>query len=104
MEMETGVPVSGEVKARVELYGLARLAAGLREVEVRLPTMAGEREVARALARACPLLVGTVLRPDGDGLQEGYALNLGGRVFLASEPQRIQPGDAILLISSQAGG
>ncbi len=89
---------------RVELFGVARLLAGVKQVEVELDEGATVRGVLRGLARRCPGLVGAVIRPDLTGLVEGHVLNLNGLSFVADAGAPVAPGDALLLLSSSAGG
>ncbi len=92
------------VRVRVELFGLARLAAGRRQVEVEVPEVAAPSDIATALAEACPALVGRAIREDRTGLKDSYVFNLNGTAFVAGGPLRLRPGDSVLLFSSQAGG
>lgn len=92
------------VRVRVELFGLARLVAGRREVEIEVPEQAAPSDVAVALADACPALVGSAIREDRAGLKDSYVFNLNGAAFVAGGPLRLKPGDSLLLFSSQAGG
>jgi hypothetical protein len=103
----TQVPqkVSTTVRVRVELFGMAQLGSGRALLELDLPCDTTLTEVARALAVACPALRGLAVRADGTGLLESYLLNLNGRVFVTAETGvHLQPGDTLLLFSSQAGG
>lgn len=92
------------IAVKVELFGTPRLAAGRRELELVLPAETNRQEFAAALAEACPALVGKVIRDDLSGLQEGYVLNLNGLAFLNGEVLHVQDGDAVLILSNQAGG
>lgn len=89
---------------RVELFGVARVLSGLKQVELDLDEGGDVRGVLRALAERCPALVGPVIRPDLSGLVEGHVLNLNGLSFVADAGTRVAPGDAVLLLSSSAGG
>ncbi len=93
-----------KVSVKVELFGTARLATGKRVVEVALPRNASRRDFVYALAAACPQLVDHVIRPDLTDLQDGYLLNRDGKAFLRSGAISVNPGDTLLIISSQAGG
>ncbi len=93
-----------DIAIKVELFGIPRLAAGRREIELDLPPEASRLGFAEALAEACPALVGKVIRDDLTGLQDGYVLNRNGLAFLKSEPLNVQDGDSILILSNQAGG
>ncbi len=88
----------------VELFGTPRLRAGRRQVELVLPAEAGRRQVVRALAAACPELVGHAIRDDLSDLRQGFVFNRSGRAFLSGGRFSIRPGDSLLLLSNQAGG
>jgi hypothetical protein len=96
--------VSTTVRVRVELFGMAQLGSGRTFLELDLPCDATLTEVAQALVVACPALQGLAVRADGTGLLESYLLNLNGRVFVTEAGVHLQPGDTLLLFSSQAGG
>ena len=89
---------------KVEIFGTPRLAAGRREVELVLAPGTSRQEFTDALAEACPPLIGTVIRDDRSGLQEGFVLNRNGLVFLSGDAFDIRDGDAFLILSNQAGG
>ena len=91
-------------RCRVELFGVSRLLAGVKEIEVNLAEGDDVRSVLRALASRCPDLVGPVIRPDLAGLADGQVLNLNGLRFIPDLETRVSPGDALLLLSSSAGG
>ncbi len=93
-----------KIRLTVELFGTARLSSGRRQVEISVPEVAGPEDLASALAEACPELIGSVVREDGAGLVESHTFNLNGTRFLDHGPARLDPGDTILLFSSQAGG
>ena len=95
---------SKQVDIQVELFGLARIAAGRRQVDVRVPKRAHPAEVASALADACPELIGDIILDDRSGLQQSYTFNLNGTSFLSDRQLDLNPGDTLLLFSSQAGG
>ena len=92
------------ISVKVELFGTPRLAAGRRELELVLPAETSRQEFAAVLAEACPVLVGKVILDDLTGLQEGYVLNLNGLAFWDGEVLHARDGDAVLILSSQAGG
>ncbi len=93
-----------KVSVKVELFGTARLATGKRAVEVALSRNASRQDFVCALADVCPELVDHVIRPDFTDLQEGYLLNRDGKAFLRGGAISVNPGDTLLIISSQAGG
>ncbi len=88
---------------RVELFGIPRLAAGVREVIVPWSpglTLAG---VPERLAACCPALRGSVVTSGGT-LAPGFVFNRNGRDFLRDPATPIAPGDLLLLLSADAGG
>ena len=93
-----------KVRVNVELFGTARLACGLRLVELEMPASSSSVMLTAALANACPQLVGVALREDLGGLLESYTLNLNGTEFVESGKLLLREGDTLLLFSSQAGG
>jgi hypothetical protein len=88
----------------VELLGPARLAAGIKQVSLAVSEPIRIPELVRALADACPALVGSALDLGRGALGEGYILNRNGRDFLRDPAALVQPGDRLLLMSSSAGG
>ena len=92
------------IPIHIELFGLAQLVCNRRQVSLEVPPAAAIMDITAALADACPALVGRVIRDDLSGLYESYVLNLNGLVFVARKRLQLQPGDRLLLFSSQAGG
>jgi molybdopterin converting factor small subunit len=84
----------------IELYGQARLLAGLRSVEVDAGTL---KAALNQLQRRIPELTGTVLTEDGR-LTPAYTINLNGLRFVEDPDENLQPSDELLLISSLSGG
>lgn len=84
----------------VELYGQARLLAGVRSLVVEGHTLGA---ALRALARQRPELVGRVVERDGTPTP-AYAVNLNGLRFCADPDQTLDDADELLIISSLAGG
>ena len=100
-------PMAGAVaaiKVKVELFGTPRIQSGRRELELLLPCPVRRLALVRALAEACPALVGHGVRTDLSDVEEGYVFNLNGLAFLGEGDFTLEDGDSILLISSQAGG
>lgn len=92
------------VQLRVELFGRARLVCGQSSVDITVPADVTISEIVTALATVCPALRGTAIRADLSGLHESYTCNLNGLTFITQESLHLQPGDTLLLFSSQAGG
>ncbi len=89
----------------VELYGLARILAERKHMDVRLRAGATARDLLAAVGEQQPALVGRVLRPDLSGVTEGHSLSLNGRAFV-SDPELIalQDADRLLILANAAGG
>ena len=104
MVVEVRKTTPASVDVRVELFGQARILSGRRHVDVAVPSEAWPEDLATALGKACPELIGKVLREDRSGLQESYTFNLNGTAFVGDGPLHLIPGDHLLLFSSQAGG
>ena len=88
---------------RIELYGIARLIAGRKELTVALAEGATVGDALRALALAVPNLVGSVLSPEGD-VVEGNVLSLGGRAFVADRSTPLSLDVPLLILPAIAGG
>ena len=86
-----------------ELFGVPRLRAGAKNVEVRAASIA---EALRELSLACPSLVNVVLFEGR--LHPAYRLNLNGERFLSSGPEldavSLSDGDCLLLLAADVGG
>ena len=89
---------------RVELFGIPRIVAGMREVGLAIEAPADRRALLHSLGQACPSLAGKVILADASDLQDGYVFNLNGTAFLEGEMPRLREGDSLLLLSNQAGG
>jgi molybdopterin converting factor small subunit len=88
----------------VELFGVARLTAGERLVEVAVPVDGRLSDVVAGLARKRPQLLGPVISIDGRSLLDGYVLNLNGRDFVRDLARPVAAGDTVLLVAAAAGG
>ena len=86
------------------MFGTARMAAGLKSIEVPLDGETSIRALIPALAARCPALAGPVLDVEHRMLAAGYILNRNGREFLPGNDAVVGPGDRLLLMSSVAGG
>ena len=98
------IQTQNRVIVRVELFGHARTVAGVRDLEIALPTRSGASNLAAALAAALPPLLSVALEEDGSRLLPSYTANLNGLAFMGEDPILITSGDTIYLFSSQAGG
>lgn len=92
------------MQCTMELFGMARLAAGRVAVTLAVPRGATLADALAALALACPTLLGKAIAENGAALLPGHVLNLDGRSFVDDLSQPVRPGERILLLSDQAGG
>ncbi|MBM3972254.1 MAG: MoaD/ThiS family protein [Planctomycetes bacterium] len=83
----------------IELYGMPRARAGVRELVVSAGTVGDA--LAEVVAN-CPALA-DVVSADGR-LASQYLLSLDGKHFVSNVLQPLQSGDRLLLLSSDAGG
>ena len=83
----------------VELFGIPRQRAGVATAEAE-----GARldEVVADLARRFPRLAEECF--SGGRLKVGTLVNLNGQRFVSDPATALQPGDAILILSADAGG
>ena len=88
----------------VELFGMARISCGRRDVEIEVPPDGGMERIVEVLADACPALVGIAIREDRAGLLDSYTFNLNGTTFVSGSTSTLREGDRLLLFSSLAGG
>jgi molybdopterin-guanine dinucleotide biosynthesis protein A len=93
---------SGSVSCIVELFGVARLLAGVGEVPLTLGPGATLADAFDAVSRRFPSLMGSVIL--AGALAEGYACNVNGLEFVRSPAAPVRSGDRILIVSADAGG
>jgi molybdenum cofactor guanylyltransferase len=92
------------VSCAVELFGMARLLAKTKTVELQLPQDATLVDLFVELAERLPALVGRVINPEKNNLMSGCACNVNGLEFVRNPDVKIRTGDKILIISADAGG
>jgi molybdopterin converting factor small subunit len=83
----------------VELFGIPRQRAGVERIEVegaRLDQVLGD------LLRRFPRLGDECIA--GNRLQRGFLANLNGQRFVSDPATPLAPGDALLILSADAGG
>jgi hypothetical protein len=111
MTANRAAPVNS-VQITVELFGMARMRTGINALDLKVAANATLPDITSEMARLCPSLLGDVLvdvegGQAGPMLQQGYAINRNGLEFLpddANAPLELRAGDALLLLSNQAGG
>ena len=83
----------------VELFGIPRARAGVGQTTASGSTLG---DVFADLARRFPALGETCM--DGDTLKANYIANLRGERFVTDPATKLNEGDAVLLLSLDAGG
>ncbi len=84
---------------RVEFYGVARWQAGCDLLEIEAATLGESFE---RLAERLPEFA-ALRDPDG-GLQPGFLASINGKTFTRDRATRLNPGDALLILSADVGG
>jgi molybdopterin-guanine dinucleotide biosynthesis protein A len=92
------------VSCTVELFGMARLLAKTKMVDLALPQQATLSDVFFGLAEKLPTLVGRVINPEKNNLISGCACNINGLDFVRNPTAKVKAGDRILILSADAGG
>jgi molybdopterin converting factor small subunit len=88
------------MSVRVEFFGIPRERAGVDAIELRDPQTLGQ-----ALGMLCGQLPGLAASCLEDGaLKAGYLANLNGERFTTDLMAQLRPGDAVLILSADAGG
>lgn len=95
---------SPSVDCTVELFGVARMLTGMRDINLALRPGATIGDVFAALADKLPSLSGRVISADGTRLIDGYACNVNGLEFVRSADAPVKAGDNIAIMSADAGG
>ena len=88
----------------VEFFGMARRLAGAKETTVELPEGATLRDVARAIGRRHPKLVGPLIEPHSSDLAEPYVFSHDGRFVSPTLDVAVEPGERLVLMFPPAGG
>jgi molybdenum cofactor guanylyltransferase len=97
--------IDGElVSCSVELFGMARLLAKTKTIDLALPQQATLSDVFFELAEKLPMLVGRVINPEKNNVISGCACNINGLEFIRNPTAKIRTGDKILILSADAGG
>ena len=88
----------------VEVYGTLRLRTKRKYIYVEIPEVSDRKDLAFALSKVCPDLVGIAINSDATDFNDTYSINLNGLTFLDNDSFRVMSGDSIILLSNQAGG
>jgi len=87
----------------VEFYGLARSRVGAAVATVDTPT--GSSDLGRVLRELAARYPGLAACCQGNGqLRAEYTANIGGRQFVRDPATPLRAGDALLILSADAGG
>jgi hypothetical protein len=86
---------------QVELYGVARLRAGIRDWTSTGGTLG---EVLESLAVEFPMLEGSVVSRQPIGLLPSYRISLNGDRFVSDPNTLLANGDHLLILSADVGG
>ena len=94
------------MRIQLELFGLARIAAGTKELGLELEEGMAFRDIVRLLSARYPTMIGNVIQPDGETLQPPNIFNLNARQMIQADQMDECPndGDRIVLMSMSAGG
>jgi molybdopterin converting factor small subunit len=87
---------------RVEFYGVARQRTGVASVEVPLAAPVTLGDCLLALGDRFPSFARDCL--DKRQLKTPFAANVGGERFLSNSDETLEDGDALLILSADAGG
>ena len=88
------------MSVRVEFFGIPRERAGVSSIELRDPATLGD--ALRLLSDRLPSLAESCF--SNNALKSGYLANLNGERFTTDPESQLQPGDAVLILSADAGG
>ncbi|MGH9308356.1 MAG: MoaD/ThiS family protein, partial [Vicinamibacterales bacterium] len=101
---DPAAPDRPRVRCTVELFGVAQLLSGTKEITLDLPDGATLGEALTALAERLPVLVDRVVHADRTRLVEGYACSLNALGIVRNPETRITNGDSLVLLAADAGG
>ncbi|MBN1815629.1 MAG: MoaD/ThiS family protein [Anaerolineae bacterium] len=90
----------------LELFGLSRIAAGVKELSLELEEGTTFRDIVRLLSTRYPDMIGNVISPDGETLHPPNIFNLNAKRMIQPNQMDECPsdGDRIILMSVSAGG
>jgi molybdopterin converting factor small subunit len=94
------------MQIHVELFGLSRIAAGIKELSLELEEGTTFRDIVRLLSTRYPDMIGDVISPDGETLHPPNIFNLNAKRMIHPSQMGKSPsdGDRIILMSVSAGG
>lgn len=92
------------VRCTVELFGVAQLLSGTKEISLDLRDGATLAHALGALAERLPVLAGRVVHADRTRLIEGYACSLNALAIVRAPGTPIADGDHLVILAADAGG
>ena len=94
------------MRIKVELFGLARLAVGEKEIELDVEEGTTFRDIVRLLSVRYPNMMENVIDSDGETLHPPNIFNLNAKRMIQPTQMDECPteGDRIILMSVSAGG
>jgi len=94
------------IRIQVEMFGLSRIIAGEKEINLSLGENATFRDVVQLLAHRYPDMIGDVIQTDGETMQSPNILNVNGQRMIHSHQldEHVSDGDTLVLMSVSAGG
>jgi molybdopterin converting factor small subunit len=88
----------------IELLGIARRQAGIKQVSVELTEQATYHDLLRRLANLYPALLGKVINPQTYELMPAFMLNLNGRRAISNLDTPVGSGERLVLMFMESGG
>ena len=73
------------VPVTVEVYGTLRLRTKRKYLCVEIPQVCDRHNLAFALSKVCPELVGIAINNEGTDIKDTYAINLNGCLLYTSD-------------------
>ena len=94
------------MRVHLELLGLPRLIAGVKEISLDVEENATFRDVVRILGNKYPKMIGSIIQPDGETLHPPNIFNFNARRMIQTSQMddSLNDGDRIILMSMSAGG
>jgi molybdopterin converting factor small subunit len=94
------------MRIHVELLGLSRLIAGVKEIALDVQEGTTFRDIVRILGARYPKMIGDVIQPDGETLHPPNIFNLNTKRMIQANQMNDSPNedDRIILMSISAGG
>ena len=84
---------------RIEFFGMARHYAGIESIDVDAKTI---QNALQSAGQICPSFANACL--SDNRLSDGYLMNHNGQHFTSSMETPLEPGDSLLILSSDMGG